>query len=99
MSRGLESSVCVCEPRQVCTCATIFGASRFVMSKMRTPRKRSVLTVSCTPCVPQSSRPRVSSTDMKSRFPCTETSPCPPGQAIVVRSFGVPPETSHTWMP
>jgi hypothetical protein len=56
------------------------GLSMSLMSKMRTPRKRSGLTGSGTPCTPQSTRPRVSSTDMKSRLPCTETSPCPPGQ-------------------
>ena len=39
------------------------------MSKMRTPRKRSMLTAPGAPCVPQSMRPRVSSTDMNSRSP------------------------------
>ena len=48
------------------------------MSKMRTPRKRSALTSPWAPPVPQSSRPRFSSTDMNSRFPRTETSPWPP---------------------
>ena len=36
---------------------------------MRTPRKRSTLTGVETPCVPQSMRPRVCSTDMNSRLP------------------------------
>ena len=63
------TSVCVCEPRQVCTAATCLGFLRSVMSKMRTPRKRSVLTVAATPWVPQSTRPRVCSTDMNSRLP------------------------------
>ena len=39
--RGLFSSVCVCEPRQVWTVATWTGASRLLMSKIRTPRNRS----------------------------------------------------------
>ena len=41
-----------------------------------------------TPCVPQSSRPRVCSTDITSRLPCTETSPWPPGQTIDASSLG-----------
>ena len=65
--------------RQVCTAATCFGLRTSVMSKMRMPRKRSALTGSWTPCVPQSSRPRVCSTDMISRLPWTDTSPWPPG--------------------
>ena len=44
------------------------GCAMSVMSKMRMPRRRSVLTVSCTPCVPQSRRPSVPSPDTKSRF-------------------------------
>ncbi len=58
------------------------------MSKMRTPRKRSGLTVSATPCVPQSTRARVSSTDTNSRRPYTDTSPWPPGHTIVPASAG-----------
>jgi hypothetical protein len=34
--------------------ATCFGLLTSVMSKIRTPRKRSALTASPTPCVPQS---------------------------------------------
>ena len=60
-----------------------------VMSKMRTPRKRSALTGAWIPCVPQSRRPRVCSTDMNSRLPWIETSPCPPGQTIEAASFGL----------
>ncbi len=42
-----------------------------VMSKMRTPRNRSALTgvFGGKPWVPQSMRPRVSSTDMNRRLP------------------------------
>ncbi len=63
------TSVWVCEPRQVWMAATCFGFLRLLMSKMRMPRKRSTLTGAVTPCVPQSSRPRVCSTDMNSRLP------------------------------
>ncbi len=63
------TSVWVCDPRHVCTAATCFGFLRSLMSKMRTPRKRSTLTGVETPWVPQSMRPRVCSTDMKSRLP------------------------------
>src|SRR5690349_736834 len=70
------------------------------MSKMRTPRKRSALTLSAISVEPQSTRPRFSSTDMKSRLPSTDGSPCPPGQTMVVRSFGaVGLEMSQTWIP
>src|SRR4029077_20462693 len=88
LSLGAVTSVCVCEPRHVWTAASCFGFVKSVMSKMRTPRKRSGLTASVTPCVPQSMRPRVSSTDMKSRLPYTDTSPWPPGQTIDAMSFG-----------
>ena len=59
----------MCEPRHVCTAATCLGFFKSVMSKMRTPRNRSTLTGVDTPCVPQSMRPRVCSTDMKSKLP------------------------------
>src|SRR5690242_21860515 len=45
-----------------------FGLVMSVMSKMRRPRSRSWLTVSCTPCPPQSSRPEKPSPETKSRF-------------------------------
>ena len=86
---GSGTSVWVCEPRQVCTAATCFGLRMSLMSKMRMPRNRSLLTVSLTPCRPQSSRPRVCSTDMKRRCPHTETSPWPPGQATEVIRRGL----------
>jgi hypothetical protein len=38
------------------------------MSKIRTPRKRSALTLSGTPSRPQSTRALVSSTERKRRF-------------------------------
>ena len=40
---GRSRSVCVCEPRQLCTAATCFGFARSLISKMRTPRNRSGL--------------------------------------------------------
>ena len=43
-------TVCVCEPRHVCTLPMYFGCAMSVMSKMRMPRTRSLLTVSGTPC-------------------------------------------------
>ena len=87
LSFGFVTSVCVCDPRQVCTAATCFGLLMSVMSKMRTPRKRSALTVASTPLVPQSTRPRVCSTDMNSRLPWTDTSPWPPGQTTDASSL------------
>jgi hypothetical protein len=90
-SSGAVTSVCVCEPRHVCTAATCFGCATSLISKMRTPRKRSLLTLSVMPCVPQSTRPRVSSTDMNSSLPRTETSPCPPGHATDPRRRGLRP--------
>ena len=64
LSFGSSSTVCVCEPRQVCTLATSFGALMSVISKMRTPRMRSLLTVSATPPGMQSVRPLFASADM-----------------------------------
>ena len=58
------------------------------MSKIRTPRNRSGSPVG-TAGAPQSVRDRVSSADMKSRFPYTETSPWPPGQTTAVRICGL----------
>src|SRR5271170_7369533 len=99
LSFGSTTSVCVCEPRQVCTAAICFGFLISEMSKILTPRKRSFCgdggrrILSCpaggggsggNPCVPQSSRPFGISTDMNIKFPYTDTSPCPPGHTIVV---------------
>ena len=41
-----------------------------------------------TPSSPQSTRPRVCSTDMIKRSPTIETSPCPPGQTTDDKSCG-----------
>ena len=54
------------------------------MSKIRTPWNR-VPTVGL---VPQSTRARVSSTDMNSRLPWTDRSPCPPGHTTLVTFVG-----------
>ena len=48
-SSGSTSTLWVWEPRHVCTFATFTGLSRLLMSKMRIPRRRSMLTVSWTP--------------------------------------------------
>jgi len=40
-SRGAVTSVCVCEPRHVCTAATCFGLLMSLISKILTPRNRS----------------------------------------------------------
>ncbi len=77
---GSTSTVCVCEPRQVCTLPTYFGLAMSVMSKMRMPRSRSALTVSVTPSLPQSRRPPSPSPETKSRFLYTDTSLCDAGQ-------------------
>ena len=68
-SFGSSSTVCVCDPRQVCTLPTFRGCRMSLMSKMRRPRRRSVLTVSRTPCAPQSRRPVSPSPDTKRRLP------------------------------
>ncbi|PYR73992.1 MAG: hypothetical protein DMF86_19290 [Acidobacteria bacterium] len=88
MSFGSITSVCVCEPRHVCTAAICRGFVTSLMSKMRMPRKRSALTGVGTPSVPQSRRPRTCSTDMKSRWPWTEMSPWPPGHTIDASNLG-----------
>ena len=68
LSCGSVTTVCVCEPRQVCTLAMYFGLVMPEMSKMRMPRSRSLLTGSGTPWMPQSSRPVSPSPDTNSRF-------------------------------
>ena len=88
LSFGSSSTVCVCDPRQVCTLPMYFGALMSVMSKMRTPRRRSLLTVSRTPAALQSSRPLFPSPDTKSRFLNTETSLCDAGQKYAMASVG-----------
>ena len=63
-----RTTVCVCDPRQVCTFARYFGLSMSVMSKMRRPRMRSLLTGAVGACVPQSRRAVGASADTKSKF-------------------------------
>src|SRR4051812_33721260 len=87
-SLGSTSSVCVCEPRHVCTLPTLRGCSMSLMSKMRRPRRRSLLTVSFTPSVPQSRRPLSPSLETKRRFRYTETSLCDAGHTNAVLSVG-----------
>ena len=93
-----STSVCVCEPRQVWTCWTWTGASMLEMSKMRMPRKR-VSAVAGGSSV-QSFFARVSSTDMKSRFPYTDRSPWPPGHTTAAFMTGAEGfEMSQIWNP
>ena len=68
VSAGAVTSVCVCEPRQVCTLVICLGCVMSLMSKMRMPRVRSWLTESGTPCVPQSRRASKFSVEANSRF-------------------------------
>ena len=60
--------MCVCEPRQVCTLLISFGFLMSLMSKMRTPRMRSLLTGAWMPPGLQSRRLAVPSDDMNIRF-------------------------------
>ena len=97
LARALGGARCVLLRGHGATCV---GRSMLPMSKMRTPRNRSGLAAADTPPGPQSTRPRVSSTDMKSRLPRTLTSPWPPGHTSVERSTGLAGSaTSHTCTP
>src|SRR5919199_4325426 len=87
-SFGSSTRVFVCEPRHVWTVVMYLGFERSEMSMMRMPRARSLLTVSCTPCSPQSTRPLVASAETKSRLRYTVTSLCEPGHTYAVRSVG-----------
>src|SRR4029434_6750320 len=73
-SFGLGTRVCVCEPLQVCTFLTSFGAFGLDTSKMRTPAMWSF--GSCTPPSPQSLRLAAPSAERKSRLPTMVGSPC-----------------------
>src|SRR5260370_11464985 len=88
VSVGWVTTVWVCDPRHVCTLVRYFGCAMSVMSKMRIPRNRSLLTVSGTPCVPQSLRPLVDSPDTNIRLRYTETSLCAAGQTYAVYREG-----------
>src|SRR6476469_3198577 len=97
-SLGSTSSECVCDPRQVCTLPTFFGCAMSLMSKIRSPRSRALLTVSGTPSVPQSSRPESPSPETNSRFRYTDTSLCDAGQTKAVSSRGLAGlEMSQNW--
>src|SRR5215471_4850550 len=88
MSPGCVTTVCVCDPRHVCTLATSFGALRLLMSKIRTPRTRSLLTGSGTPPNPQSVRLMFDSDDMTRRFLKIDTSFCDAGHVYVCTITG-----------
>src|SRR5215475_15190224 len=104
LSFGSTTSVCVCEPRQVCTAATCLGLLMSDISKILTPRNRSFCGAGRVgffsspaggggpggnPCTPQSRRPFGISTDINIKFLYTDTSPCPPGQTIEVTNWAL----------
>src|SRR6059036_3073005 len=82
------TTVCVCDPRHVCTVVTSFGCLTSEMSNTRIPRTRSLLTGSGTPSNPQSARLLVASDDMNIRFRYTDTSFCDAGHRYVCMSTG-----------
>src|SRR6476660_1621113 len=84
----LVTTVCVCEPRHVCTVVTSFGRVMSEMSNTRMPRTRSLLTGSGTPSKPQSLRLLFASDDMNSRLRYTDTSFCDAGHRYVCFSTG-----------
>src|SRR6476659_848627 len=97
-SLGFTNSEWVCEPRQVCTLPTFLGCAMSLMSKIRSPRSRSLLTVSGTPSVPQSSRPVSPSPETNSRFLYTDTSLWDAGHTYASSSRGLAGlEMSQNW--
>ena len=68
LSFGSTSTVCVCDPRHVCTSVMYFGFVMSLISKMRMPRTRIALTESSMPPAAQSFRPVSPSAETKSRF-------------------------------
>src|SRR5215471_16362923 len=88
-SPGCVTTVCVCEPRQFCTLVMSFGFFMSLISKMRMPRTRSLLTGSFTPPNLQSVRLFVDSDDMKRRFLNTEMSFCDAGHVYALASMGL----------
>src|SRR5205814_5779237 len=89
LSPGCVTTVCVCDPRQVCTLVTSFGFLTSLMSNTRMPRTRSLLTGSGTPPKPQSVRLEFDSDDMNRRFLKTDTSFCDAGQLYCCASTGL----------
>src|SRR5437867_3256319 len=83
------TTVCVCDPRHVCTVVTSFGRLMSEMSNTRMPRTRVLLIGSGTPSNPQSVRLLVASDDMNSRFLYTETSFCDAGHRYVCTRTGL----------
>src|SRR6266516_1312962 len=89
LSPGCVTTVCVCDPRQVCTLATSFGCLTSRMSNTRMPRTRVLLTGSGTPPKPQSVRLLGASDDMNTKFLNTDTSFCDAGHKYVCASVGL----------
>src|SRR5438094_9594904 len=101
-SPGLDTTVWVCEPRQVCTVVMYFGLPMSLMSMMRIPRARSraMESLGAKPCKPQSVRALVALADTKGRFRYTDTALCEPGQTYAVFNVGLLGfEMSHTCQP
>src|SRR4029079_2800886 len=91
LSFGSSTTVCVCEPRHVCTLVMSFGFLMSEMSNTRTPRKRSLLTESAGlnwPLGLQSMRPLYASADMNMRFLYTDTSFCDAGHSYAAATVG-----------
>src|SRR2546423_8552132 len=82
-SPGCVTTVCVCDPRHVCTLVSSFGFLMSLMSKTRMPRTRVLLIGSGTPPKPQSVRLVPDSDDMKIKLRKTDTSFCDAGQTYV----------------
>src|SRR5689334_12624726 len=87
-SFGSDTTVCVCDPRHVCTFAKYFGLFMSVMSKMRMPRIRCWLTTAVSASAPQSVRPVAFSDDTNRMFRYTDTSLCDAGQRYDFASVG-----------
>ena len=76
------------------------GCLMSVISKIRTPRTRSVLTVSLMPPGMQSARLPFPSDDRKRRLRNAETSFCDAGHGYVAAIVGFDgTDMSHTWNP
>src|SRR3954467_12787840 len=100
LSFGSTSTVCVCDPRHVCTSVTYFGLEISVTSKMRMPRTRIALTESGMPPSRQSFRPVSPSAETNRRLPYVDTSLCDAGQKYAVLRLGFAGfEMSHTCQP
>src|SRR6185436_9694228 len=83
------TTVCVWDPRHVCTVVTSLGCLTSLMSNTRMPRTRSLLIGSGTPPKPESLRLVPDSDDMNSRFLYTDTSFCDAGHVYCCARVGL----------